>query len=194
MKVHRTRHGLRPRLAATALGLLAAGAVAACSEPGGPPVSQNPLADSAEQVMFGVTAALHAAGVNKGSLRSDSAFFFESGTRMELFGVHITFFDAVGTPSGNLTAERGTYRPSRRSMTARQNVVVTNVEGRRLETPELHFDEAINQISSDSTFVVSTPGGERLEGIGFTSDPHLNVVRITRATSGSAGAVSVPDR
>lgn len=189
---YRRSHG---GLAAAGIGLLVASAVAACGEPGGPPVTQsNPLADSAEQVMYGVNAALHAMGVNKGSLQSDSAFFFESGTRMELFGVRVTFFDAIGTPTGELTSERGSYRPTRRTMTARHNVVVTNEEGRRLVTEELHFEEAMNQISSDSAFVVTTPGGERLEGIGFTSDPHLSVVRITQATSGSAGAVAVPDR
>ena len=39
-----------------------AGAAAACSEPGGPPVTEsNPMADSAEQIMYGVRATLRAA-------------------------------------------------------------------------------------------------------------------------------------
>lgn len=167
---------------------------AACSEPGGPPIaSTNPLADSAEQVMYGVRATLRSMGVNKGALRADSAFFFEEGTRMELFGLHVTFFDPVGAPNGELTSERGTYHTVRGEMEAREDVVVTNREGRRLTTPQLSYMDATNQISSDSAFVVTTPDGERLQGIGFTSDPDLEVVRIRQATSGSAGAVQVPN-
>lgn len=183
------------RLTGTAFLVLVAAVAAACSEPATPPVaSSNPMADSAEQVMYGVTARLASMGVNKGSLTADSAFFFEEGTRMELFGVHVTFYDALGQPNGNLTSRRGTYHTTRGEMVAREDVVVVNAEGRRLTTPELRYEEHNNQIASDSAFVVTSPSGERLEGIGFTSDPNLDVVRIRQATSGTAGTVEVPDR
>jgi len=185
----------RARVFGITVTLSAAGVLAACSEPGGPPVAEsNPLADSAEQVMYGVRATLQSMGVNKGSLMADSAFFFEEGTRMELFGVRTRFFDAVGAPSGELTSRRGTYQSRTGIMEAREDVVVTNRDGRRLTTPELRYVEANDQITSDSSFVVTSPDGERLEGIGFTSDPNLEVVRIRQASRGSAGSVEVPDR
>jgi len=152
------------------------------------------MADSAEQVMYGVRATLRSMGVNRGSLTADSAFFFEEGTRMELFGLSTTFFDAVGASSGELTSERGTYSTRYGQMVARENVIVTNSDGRRLTTPELMYQEATDQITSDSSFVVTSPDGGRLQGIGFTSDPNLEVVRIHRATSGTAGTVEVPER
>lgn len=183
------------RLYGLAAVLLVAAAAGACGEPGGPPITEsNPLADSAEQVLYGVTAPLTAMGVNKGSLRSDSAFFFEDGTRMELFGVHVTFYDQLGRQDGELTSRRATYHTTRGVMEAREDVVVTNEEGRRLTTPQLRYLANEDQVSSDSAFVVTSPDGERLEGIGFTSDPNLEVVRIRQATSGTAGTVQVPDR
>jgi LPS export ABC transporter protein LptC len=170
-------------------------AAAACSEPGGPPVTEsNPMADSAEQIMYGVRATLRSMGVNRGSLRADSAFFFEEGTRMELFGVQTTFFNQLGASSGELTSRRGTYNTRNGEMEAREDVVVTNTDGRRLTTPHLRYQEGTNQVMSDSAFVVTSPDGERLEGIGFTSDPNLEVIRVHRASSGTAGAVQVPDR
>ena len=113
---------------------------------------------------------------------------------MELFGLSTTFFDAVGASSGELTSERGTYSTRFGQMVARENVIVTNSDGRRLTTEELMYQEATDQITSDSSFVVTSPDGGRLQGIGFTSDPNLEVVRIHRATSGTAGTVEVPER
>src|SRR5690606_17354231 len=117
------RVGRGMRMPLVAVLVLVSGAAAACSEPGGPPVAEsNPLADSAEQVMYGVRATLQSMGVNKGSLMADSAFFFEEGTRMELFGVRTRFFDAVGAPSGELTSRRGTYQSRTGIMEAREDV------------------------------------------------------------------------
>ena len=43
-------------------------------------------------------------------------------------------------------------------MVARDSVIVVTEEGRRLVTPELKYDQALNQISSDSAFVLTEPG------------------------------------
>jgi hypothetical protein len=76
-------------------------------------------------------------------------------------------------------------------MVARKNVVVVTEEGRRLATSELKYDQAQNQISSDSAFVLTEPG-RRLEGVGFRSDPNMQNVRILKTKRGSTGMVTLP--
>jgi hypothetical protein len=76
-------------------------------------------------------------------------------------------------------------------MEARGNVVVVTEDGRRLTTEQLRYDQIRNEISSDSAFVLTEPG-RRLEGVGFTSDPNMNNVRVHRLIEGQ-GAVSTGD-
>lgn len=183
------------------LGLIAslaalAAIAGACEQPQGPPVvSANPLADSAEQIMYGLRATLRNMGVNRGNLLSDSAFIFDNQTRYELFSVETDFFDErTGAPTGKLTSLRGTYSTLYNTMQARGDVVVVSTDGKRLTTPELNYSETENLLRSDSAFVMLLPDGKRVEGVGFTSDPDLNVVNIVSLRSGTGGAVSVPDR
>ncbi|MEO7368849.1 MAG: hypothetical protein ABIZ36_12895, partial [Gemmatimonadaceae bacterium] len=100
-------------------------------------------------------------------------------------------YTTTGARDAYLTSKRGTYRSRTGSMVARGNVVVITEEGRRLTTPELKFDQAMNEISSDSAFVLTEPG-RRLVGVGFRSDPNIQNVRILRTKSGSTGAVTLP--
>jgi hypothetical protein len=74
-------------------------------------------------------------------------------------------------------------------MLARKNVVVVSEDGRRLTTPELLYSQQLNQISSDSAFVLTDPT-RRLEGVGFRSDPDMKNIRILKGASGLARGVS----
>jgi hypothetical protein len=78
-------------------------------------------------------------------------------------------------------------------MEARGNVVVVSEDGRRLTTPQLRYDQARNEISSDSAFVLTEPG-RRVEGVGFVSDPNMKNIRIQKTTSGSTGRVTIPNQ
>ena len=49
----------------------------------------------------------------------------------------------------------------------------------------------MNEISSDSAFVLTEPG-RRVEGIGFKSDPNMQNVQILKTKSGSTGTVTLP--
>jgi LPS export ABC transporter protein LptC len=175
--------------AAVAIAILAA---AACSEPKAPPVkSADPMADSADQVMFGVRQFLTKSGVRQAQLLSDTALMFDEGTRIMLRKVRLTFYTQAGAENAVLVSRRGRYDTRQQVMEAVGNVVVTTVDGRRLETQQLKFDQARNEISSDSAYV-ATEGGRRQEGIGFRSDPNMNNVQCLRACSGVVGAVSLP--
>lgn len=181
------------RLAPLVLPVLSALVFAsACSKPKQPPVTlRSPLADSADQVMFGVRQFLTEQGVRQAQLRSDTAFMFDNTTRIELRGVHLTFFGTTGAKTALLTSREGSYTTREQRMEARRNVVVVSEDGRRLETEQLRFDQARNEISSDSAYV-ATEGGRRQSGIGFRSDPNMRFMQCLRACSGTVGEVALP--
>jgi len=89
-----------------------------------------------------------------------------------------------------LASPRGTYNSRTSSMIARKNVVVVSEDGRRLTTAELIYNQQMNQIASDSAFVLTEPN-RRLEGIGFRSDPNMNNIKVLRGASGFAGNTSI---
>ena len=172
---------------------LAVGMVAiasACSSKTQPPVAtHSPLADSADQVMYGARFSLTDKGVDKAHLRADTAYFFEDNTRIELEKVHTTFFTVTGAKDAVLTSQRGTYNSRTSNMVARKDVVIVSEDGRRLTTPELIYSQQRNEISSDSAFVLTEPD-RRLEGIGFRSDPNMKNIRILKGVSGFARGVT----
>jgi len=185
----------RARLAPLALLGLAALAAAACSETGAPVKAvKSALADSADQVMYGVKTVLTDRGLLRGELMADSAFFFDNNTRSELRGVHLTFYGSNGAKNAVLTSKEGTFRTAINEMEARKDVVVVAEDGRVLKTEQLKFNQQLNQVEGDSAFVLTEPGGRSVQGIGFRSDPNMNNVRILRQTGGNAGAINVPQQ
>ena len=164
----------------------------ACDTRTAPPIVRgSAMADSADQIMYGAHFNLTDKGLSRAELLSDTAYFFEDNTRVEMRKVEATFYTTTGARDAYLTSKRGTYRSRVGSMVARDNVVVVTEEGRKLTTPELKYDQAMNEIASDSAFVLTEPG-RRLEGIGFRSDPNMQNIRILKTKSGSTGAVTLP--
>jgi LPS export ABC transporter protein LptC len=181
---------MRARLALVALAALIASA--GCTEKTAPPVARkSALADSADQVMYGAHFNLTDKGLARAELLSDTAYFFDDNTRIELRKVATTFYTTSGARDAYLTSQRGTYNNRSGMMIARGDVVVITEEGRRLTTPHLKYDQAQNEISSDSAFVLTEPG-RRLEGIGFRSDPNMQNIQILKTKSGSTGTVTLP--
>jgi LPS export ABC transporter protein LptC len=167
-------------------------AIACRGEGTAPPQSTGPsMSDTADQKMFGVRTILTDQGVRNAELEADSAFFFDENTRIELRGVKLTFHTRTGERNSVLTSREGTYNTRQSQMEARGNVVVVSEDGRRLTSEKLRYDQMRNEISSDTAFVLTEPG-RRLEGIGFTSDPNMNNVRVQRLIEGQ-GAVSTGD-
>ncbi|HSJ62790.1 MAG TPA: LPS export ABC transporter periplasmic protein LptC [Gemmatimonadaceae bacterium] len=176
---------------AAVLALVASGA---CSDRRPPPVAvqENPLMDRADQVMFGINTILTDRGVRQAVLRADTAFFFDEGTRIELRGVHLTFYTTEGVENAVLTSREGTYDTRASQTEARGNVVVISQrQNRRLTTEQLRYDQSADLISSDSAFVLTEPT-RRLSGVGFTSDPEMRRVRVARVRGGS-GEIVIPE-
>ena len=173
--------------------LVALAGSAGCGRgPHTPSAPHNPLADSADQVVFGARSKMTDGGVSKSDLFSDTAYFFDDNTRIEMRGhVTVTFFTDVGAKNAVLTSKEGTYNNRTGNMEARGNVVVITVDGRHLTSPVLRFNQQRNEISSDSSFV-TTDSSRRLTGIGFTSDPNMVNIHCFKACSGLGGQVDLP--
>jgi LPS export ABC transporter protein LptC len=170
--------------------VLVMGIGVACDTKKQPPVAaSSPLADSADQVMYGVKFNLTDRGVDRAHLEADTAYFFDDNTRIELENVNTTFYNSMGAKDAVLTSRRGTNNTRTGNMVARKNVVVVSEDGRRLTTNELIYNPQRNEISSDSAFVMTEPN-RRLEGIGFRSDPNMNNIQILKGASGFARGVT----
>jgi LPS export ABC transporter protein LptC len=173
------------------LGALTALGALACERGKEPTITAaNPLADSADQVMFGVSTIITDRGVLRAQLQADTAYFFDGSTRIEARNEKVTFYTSTGQQNAVLTSREGTYRPNESLMEARKHVVVVSVDGRRLETPQLNYNQATNQISSDSAFTLTEPT-RRLAGIGFESDPDLKNLHVRKVKTGS-GTFNLP--
>jgi LPS export ABC transporter protein LptC len=172
------------------VGLLAVSVSFACTNKKLPPVeAHSPLADSADQVMYPARFNLTDQGLQRAHVDADTAYFFDDNNRMELQGVHATFYTVTGAKDAVLTSRHGTTNTRTNNMIARKDVVVVSEDGRRLTTPELIYNQQKNEISSDSAFVMTEPN-RRLEGVGFRSDPNMKNIQILSGAKGVAKGVS----
>jgi LPS export ABC transporter protein LptC len=178
------------RLWQVVLAMLAAGCRGEGTAP--PQATGTPaICGECDQIMFGIRTLLTDRGVRNAELEADTALFFDENSRIEVRGVTLTFYTRTGERNSVLTSREGTYNTRQSRMEARGNVVVVSEDGRRLTTEQLKYDQVRNEISSDSAFVLTEPG-RRLEGIGFTSDPNMNNIRVHRLIEGE-GAVPTGD-
>ena len=149
------------RRAALALAAVVVAALAACQEGTKPPIApRNPLADSADQVMFGISTFITDKGLLKAQLQADTGYFFDGNSRIEMRNEKTTFFNNTGAQTAVLTSKEGTYATARSTMEARKNVLVVTTDGKRLTTEQLHYNQGTNEISSDSSFVMTEPTRE----------------------------------
>ncbi len=173
------------RLAPAWAFIAAAAIVAGCKGAKQPPVTPpNPLAEAADQVMFGVRTFITDQGLLRAQLRADTGYFFDNNSRIEVRNERTVFFTNTGQQSAVLTSIEGTYNTTKAMMEARKNVLVVSVDGKRLETSQLSYNQVTNLIASDSPFVLTQPD-RRVEGIGFISDPNLANLKILKLKQGS---------
>ena len=158
----------------------------ACRKTTKPPVvGEAALADSADQILFDVRSPITNSGVKRGEMFADTIFVFRDQTLFVMRRVRANFNSELGAPNGTLRGDRGTYDLRTQTLEGYGNVVVTSTKGERLSSNHLKYNQALNEIASDSAYTL-VRNNETQRGIGFRSDPNLAVFRCLRSCGGSA--------
>ena len=148
------------------------------------------VADTADQVFFGLYQYVTEMGVRKAYLEADTAFLYENTGKADLRKVRVTFFGPQGDTSSVVTGLLGSYDSRTGKMEARDDVVVHLSNGGVLNTSVLRYDQAKNEVSTDQHYTYVAPG-QNMEGQGFTTDPALSMFRTARPR-GKAGSFTLP--
>jgi LPS export ABC transporter protein LptC len=178
------------QIAAVVVAWVAASAISACQGGKQPPVGVTQPADTAEQVGFGVRTLLTGNGVQRGELQADTMYVYNDQTKFDFRNARVKFNTETGAPNGTMRADRGIYDTRTQILEGFGNVVVTTLDGKRLTSPHLRFNQLANEVSSDTTFHLKA-GDKENSGIGFTADPNLTHFRCLRMCGGS-GAFPLP--
>jgi len=161
-------------------------AAAACSSVDQPPMATTG-ADSADQVIVGLTHYLTVDGIRRARLEADTAYFFQGAQTAEMLNLKVTFYSPQGAETSTLTSREGTYRWRTQDMEARIDVVAVTPDGRRLMTSRLQYDRTTDKIIGPEPYTFVTPDREG-SGESFISDPDFREVTTTRAR-GAVGRV-----
>jgi len=92
-------------------------------------------------------------------------------------GITVVFYDGHKDPVGNVTAKYAKYINKTSLWELKDSVVVINQTNDKLETEQLFWDQAKDNIYTDR-FVKMTNEDQTVIGTGFESDTHLNRRRI----------------
>lgn len=89
-----------------------------------------------------------------------------------VFSNHLVvyFYNDSALVQSTLKAEYAEINDEKKLMTAKENVILTNIAGKKLESEELIWDEKNNKIYTDKKVKITT-GKEVIEGEGFVSNP-----------------------
>lgn len=184
------RPTLRPALLLTLAGALIVGA---CDEVAEPQATgeADVMLDSADHVAFGFRTNITDGGVLRAEIFADTALFMDQNTRANLRQVSGDFFGATGAKEATMVGRLATFDTRTQNLEGWGDVVITSVDGRVLRTPQIRYDRRLNEVSSDSAFVLTDADRKETRGVGFTADPNLSVIRIKRFESGRGGTVNL---
>ncbi|OFX72064.1 MAG: LPS export ABC transporter periplasmic protein LptC [Bacteroidetes bacterium GWE2_29_8] len=84
-------------------------------------------------------------------------------------GVNVLFYEDNGSVKSSINAKYGVIYESKNIIEVRNNVVVINSKGEKLETEYLIWEQD-KQVISSNVFVKVSTGGEVIYGDGFVAD------------------------
>jgi len=98
-----------------------------------------------------------------------------------VFSNHLVvyFYNDSALVQSTLKAEYAEINDGKKLMTAKENVILTNITGKKLESEELIWDEKNNKIYTDKKVKITT-GKEVIEGEGFVSNPDFTEYSISK--------------
>jgi lipopolysaccharide export system protein LptC len=85
-------------------------------------------------------------------------------------GVHVEFYDEMGSPTAWLDAKYAIRKPNEKKITARDSVVLFNIEGGRIETTELIWNERDHSLSTERFVKIIRPTGDTLTSYGLKTN------------------------
>ncbi|MFL5772929.1 MAG: LPS export ABC transporter periplasmic protein LptC [Flavisolibacter sp.] len=100
----------------------------------------------------------------------------------------VDFFDSTGKVESHLDAKYGKYYESLNKVYLRDSVVVYNMQGDTLNTPDLWWDQNLQKFYTDKNVRVRK-GGNLIFGKGMDAQQDLTNINIRQVS----GLVAVPD-
>ncbi len=85
-------------------------------------------------------------------------------------GVHVEFFDEQGSATAWLDAKYAIRQPNEKTIIARDSVVLFNIEGGRIETTELIWDERTHTLSTERFVKIIRATGDTLTSYGMKTN------------------------
>lgn len=146
----------------------------------------------ADMVMTNVRHVITSEGVRQAVLTGDTAFVQQRSGHTDLRGVHLVFYNESGEESGRLTSRTGEYVSPGGALTARGDAVLIldSEDGeRRIESEELHYDPAADQVWSDQPTVMHHQG-QVYRGSSFRSDTRFQNVTVQQPRTSGESAPS----
>src|ERR1043166_6013842 len=114
-------------------------------------------ADSADQVLEGMSHYITNDGIQRAHVRADTAYMYSPSQTAELRNVHITFFDTRGAQTSTLSSREGPHHGRAGEREARGNVVVVRTEGATLRSEVIRYSRAKTQATPAPPFVFEEP-------------------------------------
>ena len=98
-----------------------------------------------------------------------------------VFSNHLVvyFYNDSALVQSTLQAEYAEINDEKKLMIAKENVILTNIAGKKLESEQLIWDENNNKIFTDKKVKITT-GKEVIEGEGFVSNPDFTEYSISK--------------
>ncbi len=126
----------------------------------------------------------------KALLKAPLMLRFQSDTNHIEFPktLHVDFFDSSGKVESQLSCRHGVYYETLNKILLQDSVVIFNVSGDTLRTPELWWDQN-KQIFFTDKNVAIRKSGNLIYGVGMEAKQDLTEIRIAKVT----GTVWVPD-
>jgi LPS export ABC transporter protein LptC len=170
-----------------------------CSTPSQEPDRSTGGPKGPEQTFANLELRETTAGRLEWKLRAARAVRPSTSAATQMESLRVEFFEGSPQVRSVLTSDSGRVDLAKGLLIATGHVVVTTVEGNRLETEELFWDRKNSKVSS-TAFVRLTRGEDVLTGIGFEGDPNLehyeiqkNVQASVRASEGIRDEILGPD-
>lgn len=138
-----------------------------------------------------VTSYFSQAGRLKATLKAPVMLRYQSDTAIVEFpkSLHVDFFDSSSKRESWLDARYGKYIESYNKVLLRDSVIVINIKGDTLTTPELWWDQSQGKFFTDSVVRIATKDRRIIGGKGMEAAQDISWYIIKRPT----GALLVPE-